>query len=127
GADFNQGISAMASSFRISSLVPRGLVVESVIDSEDMIKVMARSRASEALCPLCGSISRLVHSRYIRQVADLPCTGRPVALSLFASQVRPLRCHDTFRKSMAETIHELLNSLFVSAADTMNRVCQIAK
>jgi transposase len=83
-ADFNQGISAMASSFRISSLVPSGLVVESVIESEDMIKVTARSCASEAMCPSCGSISRQVHSRYFRQVSDLPCTGRRVALSLIA-------------------------------------------
>jgi transposase len=77
----------MASSFRISSLVPSGLVVESVIESEDMIKVTARSHASEALCPSCGSISRQVHSRYIRQVSDLPCAGRRVALSLIARLV----------------------------------------
>jgi hypothetical protein len=74
----------MASSFRISSLVPGGLVVESVIESEDMFKVTARSRASEALCPSCRSISRQVHSRYIPQLADLPCTGRRVALSVLA-------------------------------------------
>jgi hypothetical protein len=67
-----------------SSLVASGLVVESVIESEDMIKVTARSHAGEALCPSCGSSSRQVHSRYIRQVADLPCTGRRVALSLIA-------------------------------------------
>jgi transposase len=74
----------MVSSFRISSIVPSGLVVESVIEFEDIIKVTARSRTSEALCPSCGSISRQVHSRYIRQVADLPCIGRRVALSVLA-------------------------------------------
>jgi hypothetical protein len=40
----------MASSFRISSHVPSGLAVESVIECEDMIKVTARSHASVALC-----------------------------------------------------------------------------
>ncbi len=74
----------MASSFRISSLVPIGLAVESIIESEDMIKVTARSRAIEARCPSCGLMSRRVRSRYIRQVADLPCAGRRVGLSLIA-------------------------------------------
>jgi transposase len=72
----------MPSNFRISSLVPCGLIVESVIQCEDMIKVTARSQASAAVCPSCGTISQRLHSRYIRQVADLPCTGRSVGLTL---------------------------------------------
>ena len=33
-------------------------------------------------CPLCGMASRRVHSRYLRQVADLPCAGREVRLQM---------------------------------------------
>jgi len=74
----------MSSNFRISSLVPCGLIVESVIQCEDMIKVTARSQASAAACPSCGTISQRLHSRYVRQVADLTCTGRSVSLILVA-------------------------------------------
>lgn len=72
----------MGSSFEISSLVPCGLVVERVNEFEDMIKVTVRSGMGKAACPSCGSVSQRVHSRYLRQVADLPCTGRRVALNL---------------------------------------------
>ncbi len=72
----------MGSNFEISSLVPCGLVVERVTKFEDMIKVTVRSGMGKAACPSCGSVSQQVHSRYIRQVADLPCTDRRVALSL---------------------------------------------
>jgi transposase len=44
--------------------------------------VTVRSAEAVAACPSCGVISRRVHSRYNRQVADLPCTGRGVALSV---------------------------------------------
>lgn len=74
----------MGSSFEISSLVPCGLIVERVDEFEDMIKVRVRSGTGKAACPLCGSVSQQVHSRYIRQVADLPCTGRRVALTVIA-------------------------------------------
>jgi transposase len=97
----------MGSSFRISSLVPSGLVVESVIESEEMIKVTARSRASEAQCPSCGSISRQVHSRYIRQVADLPCTGRRIALSLIARRFF-CRAENCRRQIFAERFGEAI-------------------
>lgn len=33
-----------------------------------------------AKCPLCGARSRRIHSRYERQVADLPCAGRQIRL-----------------------------------------------
>jgi transposase len=66
--------------FRISSLVPSGLVVESVSNSVDSIILTVRSEALIAKCPLCGTASRRIHSRYSRQVADLPCAGRQVCL-----------------------------------------------
>ena len=74
----------MASKLRLSSLIPAGLVVESIAESEGTIVVMACSGRQESACPLCGRISDRVHSRYARRVSDLPCAGRKVTLHLVA-------------------------------------------
>lgn len=72
----------MRTGFRISSLVPSGLVFDGVSDSEDSVILAVRSEAAEAQCPLCATASRRIHSRYIRHVADLPSAGRKVRLRL---------------------------------------------
>ncbi|WP_247820691.1 transposase family protein [Bradyrhizobium sp. 187] len=72
----------MRTGFRISSLVPSGLVFDGVSDSEDSVILADRSEATEAQCPLCTTASRRIHSRYIRHVADLPSAGRKVRLRL---------------------------------------------
>src|SRR3984957_12016506 len=84
-----KGISAMPINFRISALVPVGLIVESVAQLDDSILVTARSAIQVASCPLCGSPSRRVHSRYVREVLDLPCSGRSVRLRVV---IRRYRC-----------------------------------
>ena len=66
---------------RISSLVPSGLIIESVSDlSYSLIILAVRSEGGVARCPLCGARSRRIHSRYDRQVADLPCAGKEIRL-----------------------------------------------
>ena len=70
----------MQSDFRISSLIPAGLVIESANCTEREIVVLAGAEAGTAACPLCGFLSRRVHSRYVRQVADLPSAGREVRI-----------------------------------------------
>src|SRR5665811_2076714 len=65
----------MRTGFRISSLAPSGLAVESVSDSPDSIILTVRSEAGTTKCPLCGTASRRIHSRYARQVADLPSSS----------------------------------------------------
>ena len=74
----------MASKLRLSSLIPAGLVVESIAESDEKITVMVRSAVQEKTCPLCGRYSRRVHSRYVRTITDLPCAGKKVELRLFA-------------------------------------------
>jgi transposase len=74
----------MPINFRISDLVPVGLIVESVTQLDDDVLVTARAGIQVAKCPLCGSPSRRVHSRYVRQVSDLPCSGRSVRLRVMA-------------------------------------------
>lgn len=68
----------------ISSLIPVGFAVQSVNRTEGTIVVVARAEALTAARPLCGFLSRRIHSRYIRQVSDLPCSGREVHLHVMA-------------------------------------------
>jgi transposase len=74
----------MPADLRVSSLIPAGLVVETVVEDGNTIIVTARAVGLRAICPLCGSPSRLVHSRYVRQLSDLPCSGRAVCLRVVA-------------------------------------------
>jgi len=73
----------MPINFRISALVPVGLIVESVAPQlDDSILVTARAGILVATYPLYRSPSRRVHSRYVREVSDLPCSGRSVRLEV---------------------------------------------
>lgn len=91
----------MAMNMRISSLIPAGLVVESITQTESKIVVLARAAEPERLCPLCGTRSRRIHSHYPRSVSDLPCSGRRGELRLTA---RRFVCDAPFcrRKIFAE-------------------------
>ena len=40
-------------------------------------------------CPLCGAAASRVHSRYTRQVADLPCGGQQVRIQLGGFCISP--------------------------------------
>ncbi|MEN3794547.1 ISL3 family transposase [Fulvimarina sp. MAC3] len=70
------------------SLVPIGLSVERVENIDGVLVVTAMSRTRDAECPSCGFASRRLHSRYARQVADLPSAGRRVRLSLITRRFR---------------------------------------
>ena len=68
----------------LSSLIPVGLSVECLTKAEGALVVTARTKSCESVCPLCGTASRRVHSRYVRHVSDLPCSGRRVYLRIVA-------------------------------------------
>ncbi|MGA7975452.1 MAG: ISL3 family transposase [Pseudolabrys sp.] len=70
----------MRARFRLSDLVPPELAVESVSEEADTIVVSTRALAPNRPCPRCGAASDRVHSRYVRTVLDLPCSGRKVEL-----------------------------------------------
>src|SRR6516164_10200290 len=71
-----------------SSLVPRGFVVESAYYEGDKAIIAVRVSGSVGLCPSCGTVSRRVHSRYLRRVTDLPLSGRIVQLLVIARRFR---------------------------------------
>jgi len=53
------------------------------------IRAVVRAHTTSSRCPVCGLPSARVHSRYVRQVADLPWLELPVHLEL---QVRRFFC-----------------------------------
>ena len=50
----------MPTNFRVSSLIPTGLIVDSVMQDSDAIVVTAHAGAQMAMCPLCYSPSQRV-------------------------------------------------------------------
>ena len=68
----------------LGDLLPhlRGLVVEKIDCTLSAVVTRARCCPARAACPVCGAWSARVHSRYVRQVRDLPLGGRPVLIHL---------------------------------------------
>src|SRR5690348_4223703 len=61
---------------------PMALRLDAVGVDGDVVVLTVHTAAEEARCPACGRVSRRVHSRYMRRVADLPWQGAPVRLGL---------------------------------------------
>jgi transposase len=79
-----EGINAVQSPFQVSTLVPRGFVVDDATSDEAGALIMVRSVAVVSACPGCGTQSGRIHSRYRRHLADLPIAGRPVRVVVLA-------------------------------------------
>jgi hypothetical protein len=69
-----------------------GVVVERVAQEPARVCIQARTPAGEAACPKCGALSRRVHGRYTRQLADTAISAQRVVLRL---RVRRLFCDNT--------------------------------
>ena len=78
----------MDQAFRSSQLVPKGFVVERTTVDDGRIRIWVRSANLTSLCPSCGTISRRVHSRYLRRPSDLPLVGHRVSLHLTVCRFR---------------------------------------
>ena len=79
----------MVGSRSSAALLPPGLIIEHVRIDDGGVAAAARSRDVGSVCPGCGKLSRRVHSRYVRSLADLPAHGRRVSIAL---TVRRFRC-----------------------------------
>ncbi len=77
------------------------LSLEVVSREKETLLLHVRSSQAEGTCPGCHQISRRVHSRYTRTLADLPCQAQMVRLHL---QVRRFFCDEATcpRKTFAE-------------------------
>ncbi len=62
--------------------LPDGLVITSLVATENQLVVQVACRLPSACCPLCQLPSDRIHGHYGRTVVDLPCTGRRVILAL---------------------------------------------
>lgn len=94
-----------------SRLVPAGIVVDGAVLDGDVLVITAHVAALSASCPLCGSHSWCVRSRYWRKVSDLPAGGRQIELRVRA---RRFRCNESRcrRRIFAERLPAALPSAF---------------
>jgi transposase len=60
------------------------VAIEHLVTAGRSVHVLARTCASEAACPGCGVVSRRVHSRYQRKLADTASGGQEVLICLQA-------------------------------------------
>ena len=58
------------------TLAPCGLSIKSIETETDKLQIGATPVDTSAVCPLCGTRSTHIHSRYRRTVTDLPSQGR---------------------------------------------------
>jgi transposase len=61
---------------------PTCLHLQLLDGSSSTITLVATTTSEEAACPLCQQRSARIHSRYVRQIADLPWMGCAVRLQL---------------------------------------------
>lgn len=87
----------------LAALIPNGLSVTGLKLEFDSITIHTRSNSATARCPICKQLSRQVHSKYIRSLADLPWAGLPVC---FRVSVRRFYCANGVcpRKVFAERL-----------------------
>jgi transposase len=62
--------------------LPQGLRMTKVCQGEASLLIQVISEQLSANCSLCGQSSNAVHSRYRRQLKDVPCGGQAVCLQL---------------------------------------------
>ncbi len=74
----------MGHSLRSSTLVPRGFIVDNTAIDDDVMLIAVRPTSKASFCPICGTGSERIHSRYQRRLADLPLVGKPVRLVIEA-------------------------------------------
>jgi transposase len=78
-----------------------------VRDSPNSVVVAAEARRDASRCPVCSRLSTAIHSRYHRQPADLPVSGKAVRLRL---TIRRFYCRNPScpRRTFAERLPHLL-------------------
>src|SRR3954447_11191885 len=87
-------------------IIPAGLTVLEVMPMPDLLTITTSPRQKSAPCPTCGEPSPRVHSRYLRQLHDLPWQGRAVTIRV---QARRFRCASSScpRRTFAEHLQEI--------------------
>ena len=105
---FSQGdgyLSCPGTAVDLGVLLPHlaGAVIDGVVAAAGLVLILARSAAGDAACPGCGSVSRRVHSRYARRLADAPAAGRRMVIRLTVRRFFcpvPVCRHKTFAEQV---------------------------
>src|SRR5262245_23911557 len=79
----------MASMVLLPDPASLALVSVEMHQETQIITAIAQTTAREANCPVCGRPASRVHSKYVRRLADLPCSGQQVRWLI---QVRRFWC-----------------------------------
>ena len=93
------------------TLAPCGLAIHSIETETDKLLIGATPLDKTAACPLCGTRSAHIHSRYRRTLSDLPSQGRGVVVTITA---RRFRCPatDCRRQIFAERLESTVAAPF---------------
>jgi transposase len=81
----------MASVLLLPDSAVLALVSVEVNEEEKMITATARTTSREVNCPICQHLAHRVQSKYVRTLADLPCSGQRVCWRV---QVRRFWCQN---------------------------------
>jgi len=54
---------------------PSAIKLTYIRSAADSITIVVKTILTHSPCPICGSRSTFVHSRYVRRIADLPWQG----------------------------------------------------
>jgi transposase len=102
--------------------LPDGLEVTGTEMIDEVLTITAVSVHMHPCCPRCGTPAERFHSRYTRQITDLPCGGQRVRLLI---QVRKCFCDvaDCARKIFVER----LTSFIEPGARVTVRLCRIVQ
>ena len=85
------------------SILPRALELIRVSPTPDQVTIEAVLPRSTVNCPACGLLSRRFHSRYQRELHDLPWQGYPATIRIAARLFRRLNTGCP-RKTFAERL-----------------------
>ncbi len=72
--------------------LPDGLEVIGIEMIDEVLTITAVSAQMYPCCPLCGTPTERFHSRYTRQITDLPCGGQRVCLLVFRPRLWSRNC-----------------------------------
>jgi len=88
---------------------PSAISLEAFVSRQNLIILRVRAVQKAVCCPLCNEPSSSLHSRYVRQIADLPWHGVAIRLEL---NTRKFRCRNELchRRIFCERLPQVVQS-----------------
>ncbi|BCL84632.1 ISL3 family transposase [Ktedonobacteria bacterium brp13] len=103
-------------------LLPDTIAIEAVYPTTAHLTVQAACILKSAACPLCQHFSERIHGSYERAVADVPCGGRRVTLTLMVRKF-VYGTQECPRKIFTERLPALVQS-YARMTNRLNEVLQ---